>query len=231
MFGSRKAECEPSAVNAGREPLGEDDSTPLDFEAQARSSLKGVNNLVANITPWLIEIGDWVFGGLGAFGLVMLATLITVGPVDPVVLFATATFAVALPLNLVGIVLLRLIKGTKDLSIDELAFKAFQAANFPNIEAYFPSLQERASLEKRRSRVTLIYCWSILVLSTFLTLAGLVAALWHMAWWTAVALIVATILGVLLVAVAIANAMPPVSQAEKALRARRSRQRSERTER
>jgi hypothetical protein len=82
-------------------------------------------------------------------------------------------------LNLVGIFLLRLIKDMKDIGIDDLTLKAFQDAGVPDIEAYFPAPEERQSLYRRRSNVTLGYSLGILVLSVALTLTGLVAALWQ----------------------------------------------------
>ena len=42
---------------------------------------------------------------------------------------------------------------------------------------------------KRRTRTVLVYCYSILVFSALLTLVGVTAAFWHMAWWIGVAFV------------------------------------------
>lgn len=33
----------------------------------------GLRNLVANVTPWLIDVGSWIFGGLTAINLVVIS--------------------------------------------------------------------------------------------------------------------------------------------------------------
>jgi hypothetical protein len=149
-----------------------------------------------------------------------ISSLITVGPVDAAVRISITAFACALPLNVVGIFLLRLITDMKEIRIDDLTLQAFQDAGFPDIEAYFPPARERESLRKRRSTVGLLYSFGIGVLSVALTLTSLVAALWHMAWWIAVAFFVVVTLSLVLVVVAIAHSMQPESEAEKALKRR-----------
>jgi hypothetical protein len=62
--------------------------------------------LLKRITPWLVDVGSWIFGGLMAVNLVVISALITVGPVDAAVRTATAALGAALPLNVTGIVLL-----------------------------------------------------------------------------------------------------------------------------
>ena len=119
-----------------------------------------------------------------------------------------------------GIILLRLVKDVKDIGLDDLALRAFQDAGFPDIDAYFPSTRDRASLHARRSRTVLLYSLGIAVLSTALTLIGLVAALWHMRPLIAFVLLSATVLSAILVALVIASALPPDSDAEKSLKQR-----------
>ena len=179
--------------------------------------MKGLRILAERITPWLIEAGGWIFGGLIAVNLVVISSLITVGPVDGMIRISITTLACALPLNVAGICLLRLIKDVKDIGLDDLALQAFRDAGFPDIEAYFPLPQERDALLKRRSNVALLYSLGIAALSIALTLTGLVAALWHMAWWIGLVLLAMVVFSAALVAIAIAHSLPPPSEAEKAL--------------
>lgn len=191
-----------------------------DREGQAAQSLQGVANLVARITPWLFDVGSWIFGGLIAVNLVVITSLLTLGPADKSILIAITAFACALPLNAAGIFLLRLIKDLRDLGVDDLALQAFQDAGFPDIDAYFPPSSERAAQRTRRSSIVLGYALAIAALSLALTLTGLVAALWHMAWWIGVGLLAMVLLSTVLVVSVIAHALPPESDAEKALKRR-----------
>src|SRR5262245_353393 len=70
---------------------------------------RAFEELFERIAPWFFDFGSWVFGGLIGFNLLLLGPLITVGPVDPAVLLATAAFALALPLDVVGVFVLRLV--------------------------------------------------------------------------------------------------------------------------
>ena len=160
-----------------------------------------------------------------AFNLVVIASLITVGPVDAAILTSITAFACALPLNVAGIFLLRLVKDMKDIGIDDIALQAFQEARFPDIAAYFPPARERKALRQRGSRVALGYSLGIAALSMALTLTGVVAALWHMAWWIGVALAAVVVLSAVLVMVAIAHSLPPESEAEQELKRRFKEQR------
>jgi hypothetical protein len=204
---------------------------PLDPAEHARRSMKGLGNLVERITPWLFEVGSWIFGGLIAFNLVVISALITVRPVDAAILISVTVFACALPLNVAGIFLLRLIKDMKGIGVDDLTLQAFQDAGFPDIEAYFPPPRERESHHKRRATIALGYSLGIAAPSIALTLTGLVAALWHVAWWIGVVLLAMVILSIALVTVVIAHSMPPESEAEKELKRHymehRTRQRKE----
>ena len=188
--------------------------------SRPRASFRGLRNLAERITPWLVDVGSWIFGGLSAVSLVVLSALITVGPVDAAIRASTAAVAAALPLNVAGIILLRLIKDVNDVGLDDLTLRAFQDAGFPEIEAYFPSPVERASRHARRSRVALLYALGIAAVSIALTVTGMAAALWHMGHWIPVVLLSAVILSAVLVTVAIAHGLPPESAAEKSLKQR-----------
>src|SRR5262245_22555400 len=128
-------------------------------------TFKGLRTLADQTTPWLIDVGSWMFGGLMAVNLVVISALLTVGPVDTAIRTSTAVLAVALPLNVAGIILLRLIKDVKDIGLDDLTLRAFQDAGFPDIDAYFPAPAERASQGARRSRVALAYSLVLAILS------------------------------------------------------------------
>jgi len=173
--------------------------------------------LLDRTTPWLVEVGTWVFGGLMALNLVVIAALITVGPVDAAVLISAAAFACALPLEVAGMIVLRLGKDAGDIRLESLALRSFQDARFPDIEAYFPPARERGGVAKRRARLTLGYALAIAMLSTLLTLVGVLASLWHMAPWVAEAAFGALVVSGLLLLALFIHAMPRRSEAEKRL--------------
>lgn len=172
----------------------------------ARQSLDAVGRLLERTTPWLSEIGTWMFGGLLAVSLIIISALLTVGPVDAAVRTSIALFACALPLNVAGIVVLRLTKDLIQFGVDDLAHQAFKESGFPEIDSHFPEASEREALSKRRASVALRYSLGTATISAVLTLAGLAAALWHMAWWIGGALVAMTLVGVGLVLVVFATA-------------------------
>jgi hypothetical protein len=67
---------------------------------------------------------------------VVIAALNTVGPVDAAVRASTAALAAALPLNVAGILLLRLIKDVNEIGLDDLTLRAFQETGLPQTDAY-----------------------------------------------------------------------------------------------
>jgi hypothetical protein len=178
--------------------------TPQDRQPADRG-LRGVHNLIESITPWLSEVGSWIFGGLIAVNLWVISSLIAVGPVDRAVLIAITALACALAMNVAGIVLLRLSKDVRDIALDELTLRAFQDAGFNDLEAHFPPPLERESRRKKQSNVTLLYALTIAAVSIALTTIGLIGAFWHMAWWIAVVFVVAVVASIALVAVAFAQ--------------------------
>jgi len=189
-------------------------------DERARQSLDAIGRLLDRTAPWLSEIGSWIFGGLVAVNLVIISSLLTVGPVDAAVRISVTVCACALPMSVAGIVVLRLTKDLTDFGVDDLALQAFKESGFPEIEAYFPTAPERAELLKRQAGVALRYSLAIAALSAALTFAGLVAALWHMAWWIGSVLFVMVALSVGLVLVVFAQAQPPEPAWEKALKRR-----------
>ena len=114
------------------------------------------------ITPWLVEVGSWMFGGLVALNLVVIAALLTVGPVDRAVMIGVA--------------------------------------------AFFAS--EREAFTRRRTRTALAYVVVVAALSVGLTLAGLVASLWHMAPWVAGAFATTVTVGFVVLAAVVVHSLP-----------------------
>jgi hypothetical protein len=178
-------------------------------DEQFTRSLTAFAALVERITPWLFEVGDWTFGGLIAFTLLVMASLITVGPVDPAIMVSMVAFALALPLDLAGLVLLRLVPDLQRVGFEEEVTRAFQEAGVA-VDEHMPAIKDVEALRKRRTRHVLGYCLGIAALSVLLTLTGLVAALWHMAWWIGVAFVAMALISQGLVILALA-ASPPLA--------------------
>ena len=190
------------------------------MDERARQSLHAIGQLLDRTTPWLSEIGSWIFGGLVAVNLVVISSLLTVGPVDAAVRISVTAFACALPMSVAGIIVLRLTKDLMDFGVDNLALQAFKESGFPDIDVYFPPSGDRAAVLKRRASLALRYSLAIAAISAGLTIAGLVAALWHMAWWIGTVLLVMAALSACLVLVVFAHAQPPETAREKTLKQR-----------
>lgn len=152
------------------------------------------------VAPWLLELGSWIFGALIAFNLVILGVVLTIGPVDDAVKIATTAFALALPPNVVGFVLLRLVADMRKIGLQEVATGAFEKAGFTR-DDNVPETVKKAA-DRQVSSVTLVYTYSLMTLTLLLTLIGLTAALWHSAWWIGVGFVAMLVLslGVLLLA-------------------------------
>ena len=152
-----------------------------DTPARTTAALRA---LVESIGPWLLELGNWIYGGLIASTLVLLGVLLTIGPVDWPVKVASAAFAIALPLDLTGFVLLRLFADFAKAGVAEAGTKAMIDAGF-TVEGGPPVFAG----SKVRS-VALQYSYRLLFIAAMLTLVGLAAAFWHMAWWIGVVFLV-----------------------------------------
>ncbi len=196
--------------------------SPAAPEDVYKQSMKAVGKLVERITPWLLDFGSWIFGGLIAFNLLVVAALITVGPVDPAITVSTAAFALALPLELAGLLLLRLDQDLKHVGFEEEVAQAFQEVG-SNVREQVASRTALELWPKRRTRIVLLYALWILALSVVLTLTGMAAALWHMAWWIGVVFFAMVLISQGMVIVALVTSQPPDSQEEQE-RKRRSRE-------
>src|SRR5205085_9959487 len=88
------------------------------WQASPDEVWKAFGKLLEHITPWLFEFGSWIFGGLIAFTLLVVASLLTIGPLDRAILVATTAFALALPPDVTGLLLLRLIRDLKQVGFE-----------------------------------------------------------------------------------------------------------------
>jgi len=194
------------------------DSAASVVDEQSARTFEGLRNLVAKVTPWLIEVGSWIFGGLTAINLVVISALITVGPVATAIKISTAALAAALPLNVRNSPA-QAHQGPERGQHRWADATGVSGCRLPtHRRAYFPAPRERAIQHARRSRVALLYSMGIAALSIALTVAGIAAALWHLGQWIALVLVSSVVLSAALVTIAIAQGLPPQSDAEKRLK-------------
>src|SRR5215467_12995640 len=92
------------------DPAPNDSQRESAVAAQDELYKKALEAFIESIGPWFFEFGSWIFGGLVAFTLLLMAPLITLGPIDRAITAATAVFALALPLDVAGLFLLRLVQ-------------------------------------------------------------------------------------------------------------------------
>ena len=175
-----------------------------------------MSSLLDTLKPWLIEFGSWIFGGLIAFNLIIVAPLLTIGLDHIEIMVSIVAFVCALPLNVSGLLLLRLTKDLNDISIDEVMRQAFKDANIPDIEDHLPTDEQLQTTYKLRTEIGLRYSVWLGGISAILTLLGMVAALWYIAWWIAVTFIVVSII-ILIVTMNVApRILRPITREESA---------------
>ena len=204
--------------HAAREEQDIPSKKPI-WQATPGEVWKAFGMLLERITPWLFEFGSWIFGGLIAFTLLVMASLLTIGPVDPAIMTATVAFALALALDVTGLVLLRLIQDLKHVGFEEELAQAFQEVGF----TFGEPISAPTALQtqrKRRTGVVLSYALGIVALSGLLTLTGMTATLWHMAWWIGVSFLAMVLLSPVILIAAIVSSEPPDSAEEKELKRR-----------
>ena len=144
----------------------------------------GSAQFLAGIAPWLMELGNWIFGGLIAFNLVILGAVLTIEPLDVAVKIAITADGLALPPCVVGLILLRLVADVRSIRESQTAKQALHDAGFA-LEGLPQS--ERQAAGRRLDRVILRVTIGLMIVTVLLTLAALTAALWHAAWWIAAA--------------------------------------------
>lgn len=143
----------------------------------------GIGKFIEQVSPWLNETGLWIFGSLIGFSLIIQTALITIGPVDIAVKIASAALAFSLPLNVTGLLSLRWVKETTEVKLEDEFVQAFQEESYFTNHVLPPGVLEEK--RKQRSAVFLRLAWGILAVTFLMTLIGLIATLWHMAWWIA----------------------------------------------
>jgi hypothetical protein len=175
--------------------------------------------LVTRTTDWLTEVGAWIFGGLLALNLVLIASLLDVGPADTAILISICALGCAFSVNVVGICLNRMVKDIKYVELAERLpiLQELRDADSSEIEALYPPPEERVPVQQRRSTMALWSSLGLAALSGILTTIGLVAALWHMAWWVGVAGLVTAVLSGTLIGVVFVSTKPPVSEVDRVL--------------
>ena len=178
-------------LGRGRVAQRQDDSKAARRAAEVEASgqvMTALNRTVEAAAPWLLDLGTWIFGALIGFDLLMVAALLTVGPVDRAVLISTAAFAVGLPPEVSAFVLLRLVRDLKENKIEQIAAQTFADAGVDNVGDFLPVQEQQAegALARRTMRV-LALAYGLLGVSIASALVGITATLWHMAWWIAVA--------------------------------------------
>ena len=62
-------------------------------ERNVRHEYTPFDQVVEHSTPWLIDFGGWIFGGLIGLILLIVPALITVGPVGAPIMIATVALA------------------------------------------------------------------------------------------------------------------------------------------
>lgn len=211
-------QAEPIGPIQSAQPAPHQEVTLAAAEAQYHQSMRAYSKLLEKGTPWLFEVGSWIFGGLIAFTLLILSALITVGPVDLFVKSGTAALALALPLDVTGLVLLRLVQDLKPVKFEEGVTQTFQEVGLTPGDMQIPSLTALQAMRIRGTRVALRYALGILALSIVLTLAGITVTLWHMAWWIGGAFLGMIAVNLIIVLVAMLASQPPVTAQERAQR-------------
>jgi uncharacterized membrane protein YcjF (UPF0283 family) len=78
-----------------------------------------------------------------------------------------------------------------------------------------PGAETRDARRRRRTGIALLFALGILALSVLLTLTGVVAALWHMAWWVGIAFLAMSLVSLGMVIVALVILQPPATPEER----------------
>jgi len=194
------------------------DFSPQDLKELSQRRSQVFEKITDQLKPWLLEFGNWIFGGLIGFTLIIVATLITVGPVHPAILLSMGIFAGALPLSISGLFLIKLISDLNEVAIDDVMQEAFQSADRTDVQSTLLPAPEKESATKRRTDVGLRYSVRLAVASASLTLLGVVAAFAYMAWWVALIFVVMVVLSIIIIGQALTKLMPQPTEEEKALR-------------
>jgi len=134
-------------------------------------------------------------------------------------LIAICALGCALPVNVAGIILNRLVKDIRDVETGEMvtALQSLGEADSSEIEALYPPPEEQESLRRRRSSRALWWSLGFAALSSTLTAVGLMAALWHVAWWVGAGALATALVSATLVIVVYLSTKPAESERSRAL--------------
>ena len=193
--------------------------TPVDIEEINKRREAILGNVMEKLKPWLFEFGSWIFGGLLAFNLVIVAPLLTIGLGHVEILVSILAFACALPLNVSGILVLKLTKDMHDMAIDEVMKQAFEDMNGTQVDPAFAIVGDNP-ITKRRSDGGLAYSMRLAGVSIVLTTIGMIAALWYVAWWIGAVFIIVILVTLGITITVITRLMRPSPEEADKLRER-----------
>lgn len=175
------------------------------FELQKQAK-EASETLISHIAPWFFEFGSWIFGGLIAYSIVLVQAPILNSAVtrgDRALVICTLMLALALPLDILGLIVLRLFSDLDRFDLEKEMEEAFKEV----VEAADLTYEEpdQAALERwRKKRMGRIFNLSVSILFVVLalTVAATAAAIWYVMWWLAVvflAMIGATVVSLSLI--------------------------------
>lgn len=202
------------ARNDSTAPEPHKDVSYIAAQASLTQVQKAIEKATELTTPWLVDVGNWIFAGLIAFILVVMAPLIVAPSIDQALTIALVAFALALPLDLAGLIMLRLIRDMTHIGFSEEWARAFQDAGLP-IGEQLASPQAREAQRKRRATIVMRYSFAVLTVSVLLTLTGLTAALWHVIWWLGLVFIAMAIVSLAIVITSLAILGPRDTPVDK----------------
>lgn len=154
--------------------------------AQAKEASE---TFISRMAPWFLEFGSWIFGGLIAYSIVLIQAPILNSAVtrgDQALVICTLMLALALPLDIIGLIVLRLFGDLRRFDLENEFADAFSEM----ADAADPTREkpDQAAIEHwQKKRLALIFHISvaILLIVLVLTIAATVAAMWYVMWWVA----------------------------------------------
>lgn len=155
-----------------------------------KQTKEATETLISHIAPWFFEFGNWIFGGLIAYSIVLIQSPILNSAVtrgDRALVICTLTLALALPLDVLGLIVLRLFGDLRRFDLEKEMQETYKAV----LEAADPTYGEldQAALERwQKKRMAWIFNLSVSILFVVLalTIAATTAAIWYVMWWIAV---------------------------------------------
>src|SRR5579859_1915827 len=187
-------------------------------EKEREKAKKTFEQWLPAIAPWLFEFGSWLFGGLIAFSILLVQAPILLGPVDPAVITCAAAIALALPLDITGLFLLRVVRDAKQFGFDELMVDSWKDVDFGFPEEKARHLERLDEGRKKRETVVLYSSIAILFATCALTMAAIIAALWHVVWWVGLVFLAMILVCVVIICIVSALSQPVETEEDKRLK-------------